>query len=184
MAYFVSEGCGGLRLNTADFTEVNEVITSESMTVGTYTPTYSTGVTAKFDVDKYADTYEKATTTFTASVADLLVSWSDGVNTLTDEDMADVGLSDIVGVVDQSTITVTYAEQEVPRTVLVGSPFMASCGGLKFDDGVFKTVNVNGKRVITLASQSTVDTYVPANCCLLFDGDKFELGDDGELMLV
>lgn len=180
MAYDKMPTCGGLRYNISDFTEVDKVITEEGMLVDVYEPTYSTGVTADFDADKYADTYGEETTTFTASVADLLVSWSDGTDTLTDEDMADAGLTNIVGVVDGSTIKITYSEESVPRTELVGEPFVASmCGGIKFDDGVFAQVG----DVITTYGTTSVASYFKANCGLLFDASKFELGDDKEICL-
>lgn len=182
MAYFISGNCGGLRVGATDFTQIDDVITSATAEQDTYTPTYSTGVTATFDADKYADTYTDETTTFTATVADTVTTWSDGTSTLSKEDMADVGFSAITGVVDGSTITVTYAKQEVPRTELVGDPFVAKCGGQKFDDGVFESVKVNGKDVITTVG-STADSYFAANCSLLFDADVFELGDDDELIL-
>lgn len=181
MAYNKISACGGLRYNISDFTEVDKVITEESMLIDVYEPTYSTGVTADFDADKYADTYGEANTTFTASVAELLVSWSDGTDTLTDEDMADVGLSNIVGVVDGSTIKIEYSEESVPRTELVGEPFVASmCGGIKFDDGVFAQVG----DVITTYGTTSVASLFKANCGLLFDASKFELGDDKEICLI
>lgn len=180
MAYKYISNCGGLRYNISDFTEVDKVITEEGMLVDVYEPTYSTGVSADFDANKYADTYGEADTTFTASVADLLVSWSDGSSTLTDEDMADVGLSNIVGVVDGSTIKIEYSEESVPRTELVGDPFVASmCGGIKFDDGVFAEV---GKIITTVGTTSVSDSF-KGNCGLLFDASKFELGDDKEICL-
>lgn len=180
MAYFISGNCGGLRVGSTDFTQINGVITSATAKADTYTPTYSTGVTATFDAAKYATAYSKATTTFTATVVTDTTTWSDGTTTVAD--MAVVGLSVIAGVVDGSTITVTYAEVDVPRTELVGDPFLAKCGGQKFDDGVFESVKVNGKDVITTVG-STTDSYFAANCSLLFDADVFELGDDDELTL-
>lgn len=180
MAYFKSGNCGSLRLSSVDFTQIDGVITSEGMEVDTYTPTYSTGVTATFDADKYADTYTDETTTFTATVTEATTTWSDGTSTLSKEDMADVGFSAITGVVDGSTIKVTYAKEEVPRTELVGYPFNASmCGGQKFDDGVFAQVG----DVITTVGTTSVASSFRANCSLLFDGAKFELGDDNEIVL-
>ena len=202
MAYKKSSSCGGLRYNTTDFTEVDGVLTSATTKVDTYTPTYSAGVTAKFNEDKYIEAYEKKTTTFTATVVDTTTTWSDGTSTVAD--MSVVGLSDIVGVVDgyisnvnvpvyspernifQATIVdgftikITYAEQTVPRTELVGDPFLASmCGDIWFDDGVFGEVG----RVITTAGTSVVTSSFASNCSLLFDASKFEVGDDKEICL-
>lgn len=178
MAYKKSSSCGGLRYNTTDFTEVDGVLTSATTKVDTYTPTYSAGVTAKFNEDKYIEAYEKKTTTFTATVVDTTTTWSDGTSTVAD--MSVVGLSDIVGVVDGSTIKITYAEQTVPRTELVGDPFLASmCGDIWFDDGVFGEVG----RVITTAGTSVVTSSFASNCSLLFDASKFEVGDDKEICL-
>lgn len=178
MAYKKSSSCGGLRYNTTDFTEVDGVLTSATTKVDTYTPTYSAGVTAKFNEDTYIEAYEKKTTTFTATVVDTTTTWSDGTSTVAD--MSVVGLSDIVGVVDGSTIKITYAEQTVPRTELVGDPFLASmCGDIWFDDGVFGEVG----RVITTAGTSVVTSSFASNCSLLFDASKFEVGDDKEICL-
>lgn len=178
MAYDKMSTCGSLRYSTSDFTEVDKVITSATTKADTYTPTYSTGVTAKFDEDKYVVAYEKKTITFTATVVDTTTTWSDGTTTVAD--MSVVGLSDIAGVVDGSTIKITYAEETVPRTELVGDPFLASmCGGIKFDDGVFAEVG----KVITTYGTTSVASSFKANCSLLFDASKFELGDDKEICL-
>ena len=178
MAYKKSSSCGGLRYNTTDFTEVDGVLTSATTKVDTYTPTYSAGVTANFDEDKYIEAYEKKTTTFTATVVDTTTTWSDGTSTVAD--MSVIGLSDITGVVDGSTIKITYAEQTVPRTELVGDPFLASmCGDIWFDDGVFGEVG----RVITTAGTIVVTSSFASNCSLLFDASKFEVGDDKEICL-
>lgn len=181
MAYKISSTCGGLRYSTSDFTEIDNVITEESMLIDVYEPIYSTGVSADFDANKYSYTYAEEDTTFTATVADTVISWSDGVRTGLDaEDMADVGLSNIVGVVDGSTIKIEYSEESVPRTELVGEPFIANmCGGIKFDDGVFSQVG----NVVTLAGVTSVANSFKANCSLLFDASKFELGDDKEICL-
>ena len=70
------------------------------------------------------------------------------------------------------------------NSVLSGTPFVASmCGGVKFDGGVFKSAKVNGKDVITNVNE-TPDSYLRANCSLLFDADIFEIGEDDELSLV
>lgn len=251
MAYNKISTCGGLRYSTSDFTEVDKVITEEGMLIDVYEPTYSTGVTAEFDADKYADTYGEEDTTFTATVvAETFVpsystgvsatfdavqykskagtnnktftaslvdavlvwmesdtqvniadygftsidgadegaiisvaytsgstSWSDGTNVV---NMADVGLSNIAGVVNGSTIKIEYDEESVPRTELVGDPFVASmCGGIKLDDGVFAEVG----KVITTVGTTSVSESFRTNCGLLFDASKFELGDDKEICL-
>lgn len=182
MAYKQISTCGGLRYNISDFTEVDKVITEEGMLIDVYEPTYSTGVTADFDVDKYADTYEKEDTTFTATVVDTVITWSDGTSSDLDaDDMADAGLSNITGVVDGSTIKIEYSEESVPRTELVGEPFVASmCGGIKFDDGVFAEIG----KVITTVGTSSVSESFRGSCGLLFDASKFELGDDKEICLI
>lgn len=180
MAYKSISTCGGLRYNTSDFTEVDKVITEASMLVDVYEPTYSTGVAAEFDADKYADTYEEETTTFTATVVDTTITWSDGTSSDLDvDDMADVGLTNITGVVEGSTIKIEYSEESVPRTELVGDPFVASmCGGIKFDGGVFAEVG----NAITTYGTTSVESSIRANCGLLFDASKFELGDDKEIL--
>lgn len=178
MAYFVSK-CGGLRVNTSNFTEIDGVITSGTQSTDVFTPTYSTGVTAKFNATQYQSKAGKQTLTFTASVVDTDVSWEDDDGTAVN--IADFGFTEIVGTVDGSTITVTYTQGSEPRTELVGDPFTASmCGGLKFDDGVFAQVN----DVITTVGTSTVSTSFKANCSLLFDSSKFKLGSDEEIALL
>lgn len=181
MAYNKISTCGGLRYSTSDFTEIDKVITEEGMLIDVYEPTYSTGVTAKFDANKYADTYDKEDITFTATVVDTVITWSDGTSSDLDaDDMADAGLSNIAGVVDGSTIKIEYDEESVPRTELVGDPFVASmCGGIKLDDGVFTEVG----KVITTVGTTSVSESFRANCGLLFDASKFELGDDKEICL-
>lgn len=74
---------------------------------------------------------------------------------------------------------ITYASE----ASLGGTAFTAPmCGGVKFDGGIFKNAKVGGKDVITILSE-TPDSYLRANCGLLFDADIFEIGDDGELTL-
>lgn len=74
---------------------------------------------------------------------------------------------------------ITYASE----TLLGGTAFTAPmCGGAKFDGGIFKNAKVGGKDVITILSE-TPDSYLRANCGLLFDADIFEIGEDGELTL-
>ena len=184
MAYKVSHGCGGLRYNISDFTEVNKVLTSESMEVDVYTPTYSQGVNAEFDAAKYADSVGQKDTTFTATVTDSATTWSDGTATVTAEDMADCGVTEITGVVNGSTIKIAYSKEDAPRTELVGEPFLPCCGGQYFDNGVFKVITIDGKSVVTSVNTSTATTYFAANCSLLFDADVFELDEDKAIVLI
>lgn len=160
------------------FTVVNKVLTEATQPLDTYTPTYSTGVTAKFDEEVYAEEIGKETTTFTATVVDTTITWSDGTDTVT---MADVGLTDIAGVVDGSTIKITYAESTEPRTELVGDAFVSHhCGGLLLDDGVFEEQKVGGKYVLCFVGD-TATAYIKAKCSLLCDSAKFEVDENGAL---
>lgn len=163
-----------LKYNPEDFTVVDRVLTSATQPKDVYTPTYSTGVTAKFDASVYAEEVGKETTTFTATVVDTTTTWSDGTSTVT---MADVGITDIAGVVDGSTIKITYSEGAEPRTELVGDAFIAHhCGGLLLDGGVFAEKKVDGKYVVCLVDE-TPTSYIKAKCSLLVDGDAFEIVD-------
>lgn len=172
--------CGGLKYDPNDFTVIKGVLTSATQPTDVYTPTYSEGVTAKFDEAVYAEEVGKETTTYTATVVDTVVTWSDGTDTVT---MADVGITDITGVVDGSTIKITYSVGSEPRTALVGDVFIAKhCGGIKLDDGVFGHGLVGGKDVITLVGETPSD-YIVANCSILFDSAKFELDDSKAISL-
>lgn len=178
MAYFVSK-CGGLRVSTTNFTEIDGVITSAAQSTDVFTPTYSTGVTAKFNAGQYESKAGKESLVFTATVSETDTTWEDEDGT--EVNIADFGFTEIVGTVDGSTITVTYTQGSEPRTELVGDPFTASmCGGQKFDDGVFTQVN----DVITTVGTSTVSASFKANCSLLFDSSKFKLGNDEEIALL
>ena len=161
-----------LKYNPEDFTVVNKVLTDATQPTDVYTPTYSTGVTAKFNASVYAEEVGKETTTFTATVVDTTTTWSDGTDTVT---MADVGITDIAGAVDGSTIKITYSVGSEPRTELVGNPFIAHhCGGLLLDGGVFDEKKVDGKYVVTLVGE-TPTAYMKAKCSLLCDSAKFEM---------
>ena len=173
--------CGGLKYNPTDFTVIDRVLTSATQPKDVYTPTYSTGVTAKFNEEVYAEEVGKETTTYTATVADSVTTWSDGTDTVT---MADVGITDIAGAVDGSTIKITYSIGSEPRTALVGDAFKAHhCGGILLDDGVFEEDKVDGKYVVTLVGE-TASAYLIANCSILFDKAKFELDNNKALSLV
>lgn len=176
MAYKVSN-CGGLRFDTADFSMINGVITSASQSTDVFTPTYSTGVTATFNSTQYASKAGKKNSTFTASVVDDVTTWEDGDGTSIN--IADFGFTAITGVVDGSTISVAYSQGSEPRTELVGTAIMASCGGQQFDNGVFAVVG----DVVTTVGTTSVASSIRANCSLLFDASKFELGDDKEIAL-
>lgn len=176
MAYKISN-CGGLRFDTTDFTMIDGVITSATQATDVFTPTYSTGVTATFNAEQYESKAGKNSLTFTASVAGGDTTWKDGDGTAVN--ISDFGFTAITGAVDSSTITVTYTQSSEPRTELVGSAVMASCGGQQFDDGVFAIVG----DVVTTAGTSSVASSIRANCSLLFDASKFELGDDNEITL-
>ena len=176
MAYKISN-CGGLRFDTTDFTMIDGVITSASETTDVFTPTYSTGVTATFNAEQYESKAGKTSSTFTASVVDTVVSWEDADGTAVN--IADFGFTAIAGAVAGSTISVAYTQGSEPRTELVGSAIMASCGGQQFDNGVFAIVG----DVVTTVGTSSVASSIRANCSLLFDASKFELGSDNEIAL-
>ena len=175
--------CGGLKYDPTDFTMVNRTLTSATQPKDVWTPTYSTGVTAKFDADAYAEKIGKETTVFTATVVDTTVTWNDGSDDVTEDYLEEAGISDIAGVVDGSKITITYSVGSEPRTELVGTAFEAKhCGGILLDGGVFAQANVNGKSVVTLVGETPTD-YIVANCTLLVDKDKFKLTDSRALSL-
>lgn len=177
MSYKVSN-CGGLKFNSTDFSMIDGVITSATQATDVFTSTYSTGVTATFNSTQYESKAGKQSSTFTASVAEDVVSWEDADGTAVN--IADFGFTAITGAVDGSTITVTYSQGSEPREELVGDEFLASmCGGQKFDDGVFAQVN----DVITTVGTSSVAESFRANCSLLFDASKFELSSDKEICL-
>lgn len=68
---------------------------------------------------------------------------------------------------------------------LVGNGLIAQCGGIILDDGVFEVVLDGDNRYVTLATQTdTPSTFIRANCSLVFDGDLFELDDNGNISLV
>lgn len=177
MAYKKISDCGGLRYNTADFTEINKVITSALQPTDVFTPTYSTGVSATFDAAQYESKAGKETLTFTATASDTDIAWTENSTSV---NMADFGFTNIIGATNGSTITVTYTEGSEERTALVGVPMKANmCGGIKFDNGVFAQVG----DVITTVGTTAVANSFKANCSLLFDASKFELGDDNEICL-